>query len=133
MATGKNSRRRARQAAVQALYQWQLTEQPPEQIESHFISDHELNGVDIEYFHHLVLEIPLHLHELDDHLQPYLERTIGEVDPVERAILRGVKRPQDCKLFGTVCTPENPIGSCMVSSEGACAAHYTYGRYKDVA
>jgi len=34
------------------------------------------------------------------------------------AILRGVKRPQDCKLFGTVCTPENPIGSCMVSSEG---------------
>jgi hydrogenase expression/formation protein HypD len=49
------------------------------------------------------------------------------------AILRGVKRPQDCKLFGTVCSPENPIGSCMVSSEGACAAHYTYGRYKDVA
>ena len=49
------------------------------------------------------------------------------------AILRGVKRPQDCKLFGTVCTPENPIGSCMVSSEGACAAHYSYGRYKDAA
>jgi hydrogenase expression/formation protein HypD len=47
------------------------------------------------------------------------------------AILRGVKRPQDCKLFATVCTPENPIGSCMVSSEGGCAAHYTYGRYKD--
>jgi hydrogenase expression/formation protein HypD len=48
------------------------------------------------------------------------------------AILRGVKKPADCKVFGTVCTPENPIGSCMVSSEGACAAHYTYGRYKDV-
>jgi len=48
------------------------------------------------------------------------------------AILRGVKTPRDCKLFGTVCTPENPIGSCMVSSEGACAAHYTYGRYKDI-
>jgi hydrogenase expression/formation protein HypD len=48
------------------------------------------------------------------------------------AILRGVKKPQDCKLFGTVCTPENPIGSCMVSSEGACAAHYSYGRYKDM-
>jgi len=48
------------------------------------------------------------------------------------AILRGVRRPQDCKLFGTACTPENPIGSCMVSSEGACAAHYTYGRYRDV-
>ena len=49
------------------------------------------------------------------------------------AILRGVKRPTDCKLFGTVCTPENPMGSCMVSSEGACAAHYSYGRFKDVA
>jgi hydrogenase expression/formation protein HypD len=49
------------------------------------------------------------------------------------AILRGVKRPQDCKLFATVCTPENPMGSCMVSSEGGCAAHYTYGRYKDAA
>ena len=48
------------------------------------------------------------------------------------AILRGVKRPSDCKLFGTVCTPESPMGSCMVSSEGACAAHYTYGRFRDI-
>lgn len=47
------------------------------------------------------------------------------------AILRGVKRPSDCKLFGTVCTPESPMGSCMVSAEGACAAHYTYGRFRD--
>ncbi|OGS81695.1 MAG: hydrogenase formation protein HypD [Gallionellales bacterium GWA2_59_43] len=48
------------------------------------------------------------------------------------AILRGVKRPWDCKVFGTVCTPESPMGSCMVSSEGACAAHYTYGRFKNI-
>ena len=48
------------------------------------------------------------------------------------AILRGVKQPTDCKLFGTVCTPENPMGSCMVSSEGSCAAHYTYGRWRDI-
>ena len=47
------------------------------------------------------------------------------------AILRGVKKPVDCKLFGTVCTPETPMGSCMVSSEGACAAHWTYGRFRD--
>lgn len=46
------------------------------------------------------------------------------------AILRGEKRPQECKIFGTVCTPENPVGSCMVSSEGACAAHYSYGRFR---
>lgn len=47
------------------------------------------------------------------------------------AILRGVKKPVDCKLFGTVCTPETPMGSCMVSAEGACAAHWTYGRFRD--
>ena len=46
------------------------------------------------------------------------------------AILRGVKKPTDCKLFGTVCTPDTPMGSCMVSSEGACAAYWTYGRYR---
>jgi hydrogenase expression/formation protein HypD len=49
------------------------------------------------------------------------------------AILRGLKHPADCKLFGTACTPENPLGSCMVSSEGACAAHYTYGRFRTAA
>jgi hydrogenase expression/formation protein HypD len=49
------------------------------------------------------------------------------------AILRGVKRPTDCGIFGTACTPETPMGSCMVSAEGACAAYYTYGRHKDAA
>ncbi len=46
------------------------------------------------------------------------------------AILRGAKKPQDCKLLGSVCTPENPMGSCMVSSEGACAAYWSYGRIR---
>ncbi len=46
------------------------------------------------------------------------------------AILRGVKKPQACKLFAKACTPENPLGACMVSSEGACAAYYAYGRIK---
>lgn len=41
-------------------------------------------------------------------------------------ILKGNKKPYDCKLFGKTCTPQNPIGSCMVSSEGACAAYYKY-------
>ncbi|MFO1234622.1 MAG: hydrogenase formation protein HypD [Rivihabitans pingtungensis] len=45
------------------------------------------------------------------------------------AILQGRKKPQDCKVFATVCTPDNPLGACMVSSEGACAAHYAYGRF----
>jgi len=46
-------------------------------------------------------------------------------------ILRGEKVPAECKLFGTVCTPDNPMGACMVSSEGACAAHWSYGRFRE--
>lgn len=44
-------------------------------------------------------------------------------------VLKGVIKPWECRVFGTACTPETPIGTCMVSSEGACAAYYNYGRY----
>jgi hydrogenase expression/formation protein HypD len=43
-------------------------------------------------------------------------------------LLRGIKEPTDCKLFGRACTPLKPVGACMVSSEGACRIWYTYGR-----
>jgi len=46
-------------------------------------------------------------------------------------VLRAVKTPRDCKLFRTVCTPANPVGPCMVSSEGSCAAYYLYGAADD--
>ena len=84
----KGSRHKARRAAVQALYQWQLTGQAPGDIERHFILGHEMDGVDMEYFHQLVCEIPLHKCELDDHIAPYLDRKLAEVDPVELACLR---------------------------------------------
>ena len=61
------------------------------------------------------------------------EKRAAEIKTCEcPAILRGQKKPTDCTLFGTVCTPENPMGSCMVSSEGACAAYWSYGRFRDV-
>ena len=41
-------------------------------------------------------------------------------------ILKGLKKPVDCPEFGKLCTPENPLGAPMVSSEGACAAYYNY-------
>jgi hydrogenase expression/formation protein HypD len=44
-------------------------------------------------------------------------------------VLRGAIKPWECKVFGTACTPERPIGTCMVSSEGACAAYYNFGRF----
>jgi len=46
-------------------------------------------------------------------------------------VLKGVLKPAQCKLFGKECTPENPVGALMVSSEGACAAYYNYQRRKD--
>ncbi|WP_226632582.1 hydrogenase formation protein HypD [Novosphingobium profundi] len=62
------------------------------------------------------------------------DKTSREVKSCEcPAILRGVKKPKDCKLFGTVCTPDNPMGSCMVSSEGSCAAYWTYRRAETLA
>lgn len=60
------------------------------------------------------------------------------VPPVKEAagcrcgeILRGTIRPTECKLFRKACSPENPIGPCMVSSEGSCAAHYQYGSFDE--
>lgn len=60
--------------------------------------------------------------------QPWPDNKVCECG----AVLRGVTKPKDCKLFGRVCTPEMPVGPCMVSAEVACAAHYTYGRLRDM-
>ncbi len=48
-------------------------------------------------------------------------------------VLRGMAKPYECGVFGTACTPEKPLGTCMVSSEGACAAYYAYGRHRSAA
>lgn len=59
---------------------------------------------------------------------------VGEIRPEEPsaciagAVLQGHKKPHECPAFGTECTPERPLGAPMVSSEGACAAYYRYGR-----
>ena len=61
---------------------------------------------------------------------------VGDIDTAEPAacragdVLRGVLKPFDCPAFGTLCTPEHPLGAPMVSSEGACAAYHNYGRFR---
>ncbi len=84
----RGSRHQARQAAVQALYQWDLTEQSPEEIEAHFIHQHDLSNIDRAYFVTLVREVPLYRQEIEDKLAPFVDREFDNVDPVERAILR---------------------------------------------
>ena len=86
MASG--SRHLARRCAVQALYQWDVTAQDPTEIEPNFISDQSLSGVDVDYFQHLLREIPRHRVDVDASVASHLDRKFEHVDPVERAILR---------------------------------------------
>lgn len=82
------ARSQARQRAVQALYQWQLTDQSPSNIEAQFLTDREMGKADQAFFHELLTGVPARLEEIDGHLTPLLDRPIAQVDPVERAILR---------------------------------------------
>ena len=83
-------------------------------------------------------DIPLSALELREEYVKYdAEKIFAELLPTEEiddhklcicgTILKGLAKPNDCKVFGTACTPNNPMGSCMVSSEGACNAYYRYG------
>jgi hydrogenase expression/formation protein HypD len=57
-------------------------------------------------------------------------KVLESADCISGQILQGVKKPRECPAFGKACTPENPLGATMVSSEGACAAYYHYGRHR---
>ncbi|HNZ42848.1 MAG TPA: hydrogenase formation protein HypD [Bacteroidales bacterium] len=58
-----------------------------------------------------------------------VEKTLEEKGCICGEILKGLKKPDECRLFAKACTPSNPVGSCMVSHEGACAAYYNFGRH----
>jgi hydrogenase expression/formation protein HypD len=56
-----------------------------------------------------------------------IDYTVEEsTECISGIILQGIKKPMDCPAFGTICTPEHPLGATMVSSEGACSAYYLY-------
>ena len=78
----------ARRCAAQALYQWQMTGQDPAIIASEFLADQDLLKADPEYFRELVHETPKCVAEIDAALEPFLDRPLVQVDPVEQAILR---------------------------------------------
>lgn len=82
------ARSRARSKAVQALYQWQMTGQSIGEVETQFLSEEDMAGVDINYFSTLLGEVAENSDRLDNDLAPLLDRPIDQVDPVERAILR---------------------------------------------
>ncbi|MEA3292603.1 MAG: transcription antitermination factor NusB [Pseudomonadota bacterium] len=84
----RSGRHLARRSAVQALYQWEITGQTPDEIEDSFIANQALKDRHLDYFRRMIHEIPEHVEEIDASLAPFLDRPLSKVDPVERAILR---------------------------------------------
>lgn len=82
------ARTNARQTAVQALYQWQMTGQSLNDIEQQFYLNGHFKNVQRSYFKELLHGVPLQLSQVDNALSEFVDRTINEIDPVERAILR---------------------------------------------
>jgi N utilization substance protein B len=85
---GPGSRRRARRAALQGLYQWQATGQPADEIIAQFDDEKATGNVDRDYFCRIVRGVIDDVDTLDAMLAPHLYRPLGQVDPVERAVLR---------------------------------------------
>ena len=81
-------RSKARRCALQAIYQWQLGGDSISEIEAQFLAEQDLSQADVGYFRDLVRCIPEHVSELDARLEPFLDRAVTELDPVELAVLR---------------------------------------------
>ncbi|MEM8660378.1 MAG: transcription antitermination factor NusB [Pseudomonadota bacterium] len=81
-------RRKARHYGMQALYQWLMTAAAPGEIESQFREEYDFSHVDLEYFQALVHGVPESVDELDDTFKPFLDRSLDELDPIERTLLR---------------------------------------------
>ncbi len=82
-----NTRSRARQLAVQALYQWLLTADDIQEIDTQFVVGQDMKNIDVSYFQELLRQSSLLASELEIQITPLLNRKLTEVDPVERAIL----------------------------------------------
>ncbi len=82
------ARRLARRLALQAIYQWQLGQMPPAQIEAQFLQTQVLDKVDVPYFLELLRNIPKSVQLLDSHIRPVLDRPLEDLNPIELAIIR---------------------------------------------
>ena len=83
-----SERRKARRLALQAVYSWQVSGNDVADVEHQFLTEQELNGVDVAYFRELFSGAATKTAHLDEILMPFLERPLDEVDPIEKAILR---------------------------------------------
>jgi N utilization substance protein B len=82
------ARSRARRRALQALYAWQLSDSPIDRVIEQFRAEQDMDIADLEYFEALVRGVAQHAEELDAVLSKFIDRTMAQVDPIERAVLR---------------------------------------------
>lgn len=82
------TRHKAREYAMQAIYQWQFTQDSPTEIELQFHEDYNLEKVDVDYFSELLHQIPKKLTEIDESIDKVLDRPFQDLNPVEVAVLR---------------------------------------------
>ncbi len=82
------ARHNARQSALQALYQWQMSGNDLIDIENQFLEEQDMSKVDLKFFKELLHKIPAQIEIIDKACEPYLDRSIDSVDPVERAVIR---------------------------------------------
>lgn len=82
------ARRRSRQLLLQALYSWMLTQNNIAEVEEHFLLEYNFKRADIDYFKELLHAIPQCISELDQQFEPFLDRSINELNPIELAVLR---------------------------------------------
>ena len=82
------ARRKARRFVLQGLYQWQLAQTTPSEIELQFRTENDMKKVDLDYFHELLHEIPQQVSELDAAVEPFLDRKFADLDQIEKCILR---------------------------------------------
>jgi len=97
-AINPNARHNARRYLVQAMYQWQVAHTPVNDLEHEFLRYHIEKKADLEFFKELLHGIPKHQQEIDAEMQPFLARSLSEIDPIELAVLRVaiyelIKRP----------------------------------------
>ena len=106
---GFHARHLARQRVVQALYQWQMTQQSITLIEQQFLAEQPMDKVDVPYFRELFRLIPKHIAELDQLIDPVLDRPLSQLDVVERGILW---------LTGYELTQRNDVPWKVIINEG---------------
>ncbi|PTQ87538.1 transcription antitermination factor NusB [Agitococcus lubricus] len=82
------ARHKARKFALQGLYEWQLSGNPPFEIEARYRVENAMHKVDLAYFHELLHQVVGRVHELDPVFEPLLDRKLQQLDPIERNIIR---------------------------------------------